>query len=180
MRRQFGLAGDAQLVATVARANKYKGIDFALEVFALIAQTQPEINFTYLMLGDGPHLAEFKQRAAQLGLAERVVFLGRVESVDDYLIACDIAFHPSLGEVGYCLAILEYMQANLPVVVPDNPSVCGATNAASGVIYPEFNVAAAAQALVELLQQPSQRAQKAMRAAWRLRSALVWSTRCGR
>jgi len=160
LRRQFGLAEDAQLVVTVARANKYKGIDFALEVFALIAQTQPEINFTYLMLGDGPHLAEFKQRAAQLGLAERVVFLGRVESVDDYLIACDIAFHPSLGEVGYCLAILEYMQANLPVVVPDNPSVCGATNAASGVIYPEFNVAAAAQALAELLQQPSQRAQK--------------------
>jgi glycosyltransferase involved in cell wall biosynthesis len=160
LRRRFGLAEANQIIVTVARANKYKGIDFALDVFALIAQTNPELNFTYLMLGDGPHLAEFKQRAAQLGLAERVVFLGRVESVDDYLMACDIALHPSLGEVGYCLAILEYMQAKLPVVVPDNPSVCGATSAETGVIYPEFNVASAAQALVELMQQPLVREQK--------------------
>ncbi|HRH77672.1 MAG TPA: glycosyltransferase family 4 protein [Cellvibrionaceae bacterium] len=160
LRKRFGFDTASQIVVTVARANKYKGIDFALDVFALIAKAHPELNFTYLMVGDGPHLAEFKQRAVQLGLSERVVFLGRVESVDDYLLACDLAFHPSLGEVGYCLAILEYMQANLPVVVPDNPSVCGATSPATGVIYPEFNLASAAEALTTLMQQPLLSAQK--------------------
>lgn len=160
LREKLSIALDSCVIITVARANKYKGIDFALDVFKFIAQAHPDLNFTYLMVGDGPHLAEFKGRAADLGLAERVVFTGRVDTVDEYLAAADIAFHPSLGEVGYCLAILEYMQAQLPVVVPNNPSVCGATNAQTGIIYPEFNLEAAAAALVRLMQQPLLRAQQ--------------------
>lgn len=160
LRQKLGIALDSCVIITVARANKYKGIDFALDVFKFITQAHPDLNFTYLMVGDGPHLAEFKGRATELGLAEQVVFTGRVDTVDEYLAAADIAFHPSLGEVGYCLAILEYMQAQLPVVVPDNPSVCGATNAQTGSIYPEFKVEAAADALVRLMQQPVLRAQQ--------------------
>jgi glycosyltransferase involved in cell wall biosynthesis len=49
--------------------------------------------------------------------------LGKRIDVDHVLIGCDIAVHASQGEVGLCLAILEFMSAGLPSVVADDPSV---------------------------------------------------------
>jgi glycosyltransferase involved in cell wall biosynthesis len=70
----------------------------------------------------------------------------------------DVGLHPSTGEVGYCLAILEMMNAGLPVVVPDRPSVSGATEPnVTGLRYPADDRGACVNALVELLGDPVRR-----------------------
>ena len=65
----------------------------------------------------------------------------------------DVGLHPSQGEVGYCLAILEMMNAGLPVLVPDRPSVRGATEPnVTGLWYPADKVGDCADAMLSLLR----------------------------
>lgn len=159
--KEFRLDSATPIIVTIARANEYKGVRFALETLAKLKQNHPDLRWHYLFMGDGPHRKEFIKLAGQLGLAEVVSFPGKVEGAAGLLDKCAVAFHPSKGEVGYCLAILEYMQAGLPTVVPDNPSVCEATrNGITGRVYEEDSAEFAANALAEYLLNPTCRAKQ--------------------
>jgi glycosyltransferase involved in cell wall biosynthesis len=159
--KEFQLAPDTPIIVTIARANEYKGVRFALETLATLKQSHPDLRWHYLFMGDGPHREDFIELASQHGLAEVVSFPGKVEGAAGLLNNCAVAFHPSKGEVGYCLAILEYMQAGLPTVVPDNPSVCEATlDGITGRVYEEASAESAANALAEYLLNPTQRARQ--------------------
>jgi glycosyltransferase involved in cell wall biosynthesis len=109
-------------------------------------------NLHFLFCGDGPHLNEFRQLTESLDISEYVSLPGRQNEINGILEGCDFAIHPSLGEVGYSLSILEYMWAELPVVVPDNPSVCGATvNGKTGLVYREFDIDSACNSILTLI-----------------------------
>lgn len=150
----FNIPSDRRILVMVGRANRYKGIDFVLSCLAHLKSRGHTVPH-FLFCGDGPDLRHFQQQAEQLGVHRHVTFAGRRNDVPALLESCDIAIHPSQGEVGYSLSILEYMRAGLPVLVPDNPSVCGATrHGETGLIYERDNVDAACQALVQLLEQP--------------------------
>ena len=65
----------------------------------------------------------------------------------------DIGFHPSSREVGYCLAILEFMDAGLGIVVSDEPSVSGATDHGNtGLLYQADNLGSACRAIALLAE----------------------------
>ena len=108
-------------IVTVARANYYKGIDFAIKVVAELERlygTEVE----YHLIGDGPDIEAFKALSKKLNLRDKVHFLGASDDVENILPAFDVAFHPSKGEA-MCLAIVEYMRAGLPILVSSNLSV---------------------------------------------------------
>lgn len=130
VRAEFGIPGDRLILVSTGRAAPIKNIEFALR---LVAQAD-EVHF--LHIGDGPDLDRLRGVAADLGIEDRVTWAGKRSDVPALLAGCDIAIQPSNGEVGYSLSILEYMRAGLPVMVPENPSVCGATeHGMTGVIY---------------------------------------------
>lgn len=153
----FSIPEEKKILVMTGRAHRYKRVDFVLECMsALFAAGCNKIHF--LFIGDGPDLSYFKTTAAKLGIANNCTFAGRRNDVPNLLEGADIAIHPSLGEVGYSLSILEYMRAGLPVVVPDNPSVCGATkHNVTGIIYPEGDLQAASEALHKLVKDDSMR-----------------------
>ena len=145
--QRFNIPQDRKVIVTAARANRYKGGFFALDVLAELSKNGCN-NWHYVYMGDGPDLAGLIQRAEELGIGAHVTFPGRVNNVLGLSQASHLAFHPSSGEVGYSLSILEYMLCGLPVVVPDNPSVCGATkDRITGLFYSEGGTASAAGAL---------------------------------
>jgi len=155
IKERYKIPVEKKILVTTSRANKYKGIEFALEVLAFLIKDRKVNNLHYLFCGDGPDIDSFRQKAAQLKIEDKVTFAGYVKNVYPLLLSCDMAIHPSNGEVGYSLSILEYMQAGLPVIVPDNPSVCGATlDATDGLIYKEGDVRDAAEKIEQLLDQP--------------------------
>ena len=97
----------------------------------------------------------FKSSAKNFGIEGYVTYTGQLDTVFPYLASCDFAIHPSKGEVGYSLSILEYMQAGLPVIVSDNPSVCGATlDGVNGCIYKEGDLLDATSKVAQLLSSP--------------------------
>ncbi|MBD3586629.1 glycosyltransferase family 4 protein [Salinimonas sp. HHU 13199] len=149
-----------KIIVTAARANKYKGIDFALEVIAKLVHEHQFSDIGYLLCGDGPDLDSFRQLARELDITQYCYFPGRVDKASEILCHCYLGFQPAKGEVGYSLSILEYMYAGLPVIVPDNPSVCEATDdGKTGAIYSQDNVESAAQAIADYLSKPDRQEQ---------------------
>lgn len=147
----FGIPRSRKIMIMSGRAHLYKGVDFALRAMSLLPAADLQ-NIHFVFIGSGPDLDFFKQLASELTLDNHCSFPGYQSEVLSLLLGADFAIHPSCGEVGYSLSILEYMRAGLPVIVPDNPSVCGATNnGLTGIIYPDGDAPAARDAIRSLL-----------------------------
>lgn len=149
IRRELGI-GEAQVVVlAVSRATPYKGVDFLIDV-ADELRRRGSSRVTLLHCGDAPELEGFRATVRERGLEQRFILAGHRPDARDVMHAADVAIHPSRGEA-HCLAILEYMDAGLPVVVPDTRSVSqDVTQEETGVIFPAGDVAAAATALERL------------------------------
>lgn len=151
----FGIPRGRRVLTSVARATVYKGIPFVLECLAKLVHERGVTDLHFLYCGDGPDLEAFKRLADELDIVDYVSFAGRRSDVSEILGGCHFAIQPSQGEVGYSLSILEYMRAGLPVIVPDNPSVCMATEeGVDGLIYQEGSVESACSAIYKLIKSP--------------------------
>ncbi|MCL4371207.1 MAG: glycosyltransferase family 4 protein [Chloroflexi bacterium] len=109
-RRAVGLEGT--LVLTVARLYKWKNIDVLIR---LVPDLPSESKL--VIVGDGPEEAFLRGLAAELGVDDRVVFVGRVpqSQVALYLRAADV-FVLNTRYEGLSHTILECMDVGLPVV----------------------------------------------------------------
>ena len=88
--RRYGLQGRKVLLTLgrLSASERYKGIDEVMEALPALAHHAPEI--VYLIAGDGDDRARLAQKAADLHVADRVVFTGYVpeeEKVAHYRLA---------------------------------------------------------------------------------------------
>jgi glycosyltransferase involved in cell wall biosynthesis len=167
LRDQLGGSETRPLVLTPARLDAQKGHDTLLEAIAEV----PEALF--LLAGEGPKRVELEARAAELGVSDRVRFLGRREDVPALLAACDVFCLPSLYE-GSSLAVLEAMAAGIPVV----SSAIGGTeelveNGCSGLLVPPGDTEGLAAALRRLLGDADLRRELAAKARERVDQGLT-------
>lgn len=140
--------GGPPVVLTVARLDAQKGLPYLLEAATLV----PEAAF--VIAGDGPERARLEALARDLGLGDRLVFLGRRGDIPALLASCDLFVLPSLYE-GLPLAVLEAMAAGKPVVA----TAIGGTDEAvahgeTGWLVPPGDPAALAGAIRALLADP--------------------------
>lgn len=155
-REQLGARDGDLVVGMVARANRIKGIEVGIQSARVVLAQEPRALFVFV--GDGPDLDLFRRLAAEAGVGERFRFLGRRGDARRLMAGFDVGLHPSMSEVGYCLAILEMMNAGLPVIVPDRPSVSGATEpGVTGLWYPPDDVSACGSTILDLLQDSVRR-----------------------
>ena len=103
--------GGGPLVICVAHLVARKNVVSAVEALALMERGQ------LVLVGDGPERGYLERRSSELGVRDRVRFLGAVrpEEVPALLAASDAFVLPSLYE-GRPIALLEAMAAGLPVV----------------------------------------------------------------
>jgi 1,4-alpha-glucan branching enzyme len=100
------------LIVTAGRLVTGKGID------DLISALPPGARLR--ILGDGPDADRLKHRVHDLGLRDRVDFLGWIDDVTSAMRDAALAVFPSrLGE-GSPVAIVEAMMAGVPVVAADS------------------------------------------------------------
>ena len=76
----------------------------------------------YQIAGDGPLQSDLERLTHELGIAERVRFLGHVPDVAPLLSKADIFLIPSAWE-GFGLAAVEAMDAGLPIIASDIPGL---------------------------------------------------------
>lgn len=141
-------------------ASKY-GIDTLLQAFSLLLKEFKQLDsdlekkLKLRLVGTGPQEAELKELAQKLDISERVIFVGRVESLDvpNELDKLDIYVALSrLDSESFGVAIIEASAAGRPVVVSDAgglPEVV--LDGKTGIIVPRENPQVAANAIKELV-----------------------------
>ena len=99
------------IVGRMASGERYKGHDQVLEALAHLPDAR------LVVTGDGDDRPRLAARAADLGLAHRVVFTGFVSeaTLAELYRRCAVFVMPSLGE-GFGLVYLEAMRAGKPCV----------------------------------------------------------------
>jgi len=148
-----GLPDGAPLVGSVGCLAPRKDYGTLLAALAALA---PRRAFRCAIAGDGPERPALEARAAELGLAERVRFLGERTDVDRLLPAFDV-FTLSSREEGIPNALLEAMAAARPCVatrVGGNAEVL--EDGRTGWLVPAQDPAALAAALEEALSDPGE------------------------
>jgi phosphatidyl-myo-inositol dimannoside synthase len=144
----------ALIVGRMSSSERYKGHDVLLDVWPdVCAQV---VDATLVIAGGGDDVERLRQRAADAGLGERVVFTGPV--ADDHLAALyrDAAFFvmPSAGE-GFGLVYLEAMRAGKPCIASPGAAAEIIEDGAHGLIVEPSDRRAVTAAIVRLfVDQP--------------------------
>jgi glycogen synthase len=144
-------------VLTVGRLVQQKGLDTLLDAFA---RTRDRLDGRRLVIaGEGPDRAKLEARAAELGIADTVVFLGLVSRASlPALFAAADAFVLASRREAFGLVALEAMAAGVPLVattVGGVPEI--ATDGQSGLLVAPGDPDALGAALVRLLSEPDLR-----------------------
>lgn len=165
---ELSLPSGARLLLTVGRFTEQKGHEFLLRALPLLDQLQPEQRAYLLWVGQGEGREHLEALACELGLQDRVLFLGQRRDVASLLRAADAFVLPSIFE-GLPLVALEAMAAGLPIV---GTRVCGTEEAIGseefGWLVPPRDPEVLAQALAQVLARPGEAARRAERARKRV------------
>jgi phosphatidyl-myo-inositol dimannoside synthase len=114
---RYGLAGKRALftLGRLVSRERAKGMDEVMEAMPRLLQEFP--NLVYLIGGDGPDRGRLESKARALGLAERVIFTGRLSEEEKlaHFHLADAYVMPSRGE-GMGIVLLEAMAAGIPAM----------------------------------------------------------------
>jgi glycosyltransferase involved in cell wall biosynthesis len=120
LRSALGIAEGDQVIVYMGSFFYFSGLVDALDEFAEASKSSSHLKF--LLVGGGDQDSELRQKVANLGLSEKVIFTGFVsyEELPRYLKVADVAVNtlePTLvANVAFPNKVLQYMAAGLPVV----------------------------------------------------------------
>ena len=107
------------MLLTVGRLQRRKGQDLVLRAMAALP-SRPELR--YVIVGGGEEEESLKRLAGELGVADRVVFAGKVpdEELPAYYAACDVFLMPNRADgadiEGFGIVFLEAQATQRPVI----------------------------------------------------------------
>ncbi|MFN8441340.1 MAG: glycosyltransferase [Caldilineaceae bacterium] len=165
------------LLLCVGRMVYKKGFDYLLRALA-----EPELrqrNVLAVMVGNGDQKEEWQALAQQVGIADRVCWVGNVPKTEIgvYYNACDILLNPSVSKPadGLNVCVLDAMSCSKPVV---GSNVAGnalaIVDGETGLIVPEQDASALAKALATLVDNKELRQRMGQAARRRIETELGW------
>ncbi|MEX1248233.1 MAG: glycosyltransferase family 4 protein [Anaerolineales bacterium] len=149
-RKELGIPANGLLFLTLGRLTNQKGHTHLLDAIALVAPGHSELRFVFA--GDGPQRIDLEKKATDLGIVDKVLFLGVRDDVANLLFAADVFVQPSLWE-GLSLALLEALFAGLPVVATRVEGVVDVVEEGkSALLVPPGDAGALAAALERIIE----------------------------
>jgi len=147
---------DVFMIGLLASFKAEKGHADLIKAFAGLSRRLP---VELLLGGEGPLLFEAKKLASDLGVEDKVNFLGAVppEKAFSFWKSLDVACVPSYAE-GFCLSMVEAMACGLPVVGYAEAALSEVAGEAA-VLVPVGDVDALAAALERVIADESLRKQ---------------------
>jgi glycosyltransferase involved in cell wall biosynthesis len=153
-RRELGLSEDEVVIGKIARLFELKGHEYVIAAAPKILRKFPRARF--LFVGDGILRQKLQQQAAQLGVADRIIFAGLVDPsrIPAMISAMDVVVHASLRE-GLARVLPQALLAGRPVVSYD---IDGARevvlNDETGYLVKPQTVDELAEAVLKMLRDP--------------------------
>lgn len=147
-------------VAVGSMDTMQKGFDNLIGIFAACHKVHPE--WKLLIAGTGRDIEKYKKRAASLGLADAVVFLGRIQDVKSLYKKSSIFILSSRYE-GFSLVVLESISCGAACASYDciaGPSEIIENNK-TGILVEDQNKEELAKAVIKLMGDEPLRARLA-------------------
>ena len=157
--RAFRADGTLRLVYAGALTPTYE-LDVCLEAIARLMAARPELPIELDVYGRGDAAESLRERATQLGLAERVRFHGRIPITDvpAVIAAADIGLAPTrrdpFTDFSLSTKIFEYGAMGKPVIASRLPLVERTFPPGSIAVYEAGDPADLAAALLRLVDDP--------------------------
>jgi N-acetyl-alpha-D-glucosaminyl L-malate synthase BshA len=148
LRRRYAKPDEKILI----HLSNFRPVKRVLDCVRAFSKIAPRVPSRLLMVGDGPDRAPAEMLARELGVADRVVFLGKQMRVAHLLPIADVMLVPSEME-SFGLAALEAMACGVPAVasrVGGLPEVV--TDGVDGYLVPVDDTQAVAEAALRLLE----------------------------
>ena len=115
LRQQLGLDGRF-IVGHFSRLSPWKGQHILIEALAHCPKDVTAILVGDALFGEQDYVQHLHQRVAELGLEERVQFLGFRSDIVPLMSACDLVAHTSTSSEPFGRVIVEAMLCGRPVV----------------------------------------------------------------
>ena len=164
LRRRWGV-GDAPVILTVARLVPHKGQDMGIRAVATLRRDFPGLR--YIMVGEGPDEERLRALAKELGVSDRVGFVGamRDDELPEAYATSTIYLGASrvdkeINVEGFGISFVEAAASGIPSVAGDSGGVRSAVrDGETGIVVPPTDSDAVADAIRSLLLNPDRRNQ---------------------
>jgi glycosyltransferase involved in cell wall biosynthesis len=138
IRPQLGIATNEYILGILASFRIEKNHSELVQALALVQKQG--INVRVLMIGDGKTKAEIESLARDLGILDRIIFVGEQADVRGLIQACDIGILCSKIET-LPLSVIEFLASDVPVIasnVGGLPEII--EHGANGLLYESGNI----------------------------------------
>lgn len=117
IRKELGFDKNLKIIGIIGQIAPHKGSDLFIESAALVSRQYP--NTRFLLVGNdfqnGKYIEELRQISLNLGIGDKVFFLGQRTDIPEIMKDLDIFVLASKNEP-FGLVITEAMAAGLPVI----------------------------------------------------------------
>ena len=103
---------DEKILIHVSNFRKVKRVTDVVKIFEIV---QKEIPSKLIMIGDGPERIQAEQLCRKLNISDRVKFMGKLKSVEEFMSISDLFLLPSETE-SFGLVALEAMASGVSVI----------------------------------------------------------------
>ncbi len=135
-------------VIGIGRLSFEKGFDRLIDAFAKINDHD---QWRLVLVGDGPERSRLEMQASELGISNRVTFLGMRKDVDHLLAESKIFVMPSRCE-GFPNALCEAMASPLPCIAFDSiPTENLITDGVDGMVLKDNDINGLSSAMIQLM-----------------------------
>lgn len=116
IRKLYNIDENTVLVGHVGRFLKVKNHSYIVDIFnEYIKQNK---NSKLMFIGEGPEFNTIKKKVENLGIENKVIFLSKINNVNEMMQAMDIFIFPSIYE-GLGIVNIEAQTASLPCIISD-------------------------------------------------------------
>lgn len=159
LRSEFA-APDEKILMHISNFRPVKRVPDVIDVFYRVNKSMPS---KLLLVGEGPDMPKVQSRIRELGIEDRVHFLGKQDEIAQVISLADVLLLPSEKE-SFGLVALEAMACGVPTVGSEAGGIPELVlHGLTGYLAPIGDTAAMADYALTLLSDPSKR--EAMRAA---------------
>ncbi len=158
-KRAVGLDPEKKIAGCFGRVRRQKGTDLFVDAMIALLPGRPDWIAIVAGRATASHAAfetELKERVANAGLSERILFVGEHTNINDWYRALDLFVAPQRWE-GFGLTPLEAMATAVPVVATDVgafPELVVTGRDETGIVIPADDLAAMTNAAGAFMDDP--------------------------
>jgi N-acetyl-alpha-D-glucosaminyl L-malate synthase BshA len=138
----------------VLHVSNFRPVKRVRDVVRTFARLQKQVPSRLVFVGDGPDRPEAIDEARAQGITDRVVFLGKQDSVAEIMACADLLILPSENE-SFGLVALEAMASGVPVIASNAGGLPEVVDSGeTGFLAPVGDVEAMAEGAIHILRDP--------------------------